>query len=179
MRVKVHLNGKSEGKPSTGRRAVLRPCPFCGRDQAKVVAERRAYVVCLACGAQGPEEADPERAAWRWNYRGQELEERVQAALSVLSLEDSPYGEEVIAPVLRERPWLALALPVAVGAIREEVPEARFSLEPREEGLVLWVVMEENPDFKAVDRAVRRYREEAQELGALLDDLAIWTDPPF
>jgi len=174
------LNGRSEGKPSTGRRAVLRPCPFCGRDQAKVVAERRAYAVCLACGARGPEEKDPERAAWRWNHRGQELEERVQAALSALSLEGSPYGEEEIAPVLRERPWLALALPVAVGAIREEVREARFSLEPHEEGLVLWVVMEEEKaDFKAVDRAVRRYREEARELGALLDDLLVWTYPPF
>lgn len=174
------MNGKSEGRPSTRRRTVLRPCPFCGRDQAKAVAERRAYVVCLACGARGPEEADPERAAWRWNYRGQELEERVQAALSALSLEGSPYGEEEIAPVLRERPWLALALPVAVGAIREEVREAGLSLEHREEGLVLWVVMEEgNADFKAVDRAVRRYREEARELGALLDDLLVWTDPPF
>lgn len=50
---------------------AVSPCPFCGRDEAKI--ERTLafwYVICeIACNACGPSAETPEEAARLWNER--------------------------------------------------------------------------------------------------------------
>lgn len=51
----------------------LRPCPFCGDDEADILSYKNAgrwfYVHCTDCGANGPGCYDEEGAAAFWNDR--------------------------------------------------------------------------------------------------------------
>jgi len=50
---------------------TLKPCPFCG-DRPQIVDSGTFRVECADCGASGPPAPTTQRAAARWNRRGNE-----------------------------------------------------------------------------------------------------------
>lgn len=118
----------------------LKPCPFCGSQKIEVIFLRsRAFVACLECGAQGPEEnwegweslgtleAIRARAVWRWNLHGSLLEEKISSTLKVLDEEGVVYEKDVRS-YLRKKPWLLDAISLQIKTLKKRFPEATLAL---------------------------------------------------
>lgn len=84
--------------------ANLLPCPFCGYTGASVTRNTVAgdFVVCVGCGARGPNASTEEGAIAGWNRR-RDLGELVNAAWRKANLLGIELAEERVISEARER----------------------------------------------------------------------------
>lgn len=84
--------------------ANLLPCPFCGYTGASVTRNTVAgdFVVCVGCGARGPNASTEEGAIAGWNRR-RDLGEVVNAAWRKANLLGIELAEERVISEARER----------------------------------------------------------------------------